>query len=128
MKWLKQLFINRKNRTSTPPIPPIEEIANTLYGKQLSNFIDAEVVKVIYSVNKTKRFIILKSLKGFYKYTYEEIYVYDEDEWTCCCNDENAYPACWISKDKSSIFSFFGTEGEVLAVIMSESEYILYFK
>lgn len=115
--------ILKKNKKT---IPPIEEIAETLYDKQLS-FTDYEIVKVIYSSDKTKRFIILKSLNAFYKYTYEEICVLDEDEWKYCCNDANAYPAFWEIRDKSSAYSFFGTENEAFLSMKQESEYILHF-
>lgn len=115
--------ILKKNKKT---IPPIEEIVETLYNKQLS-FTDYEIVKVIYSSDKTKRFIILKSSNGFYKYTYEEICVLDEDEWKYCCNDANAYPAFWETRDKSSAYSFFGTENEAFLSMKQESEYILHF-
>ena len=115
--------ILKKNKKT---IPPIEEIVETLYNKQLS-FTDYEIVKVIYNSDKTKRFIILKSSNGFYKYTYEEICVLDEDEWKYCCNDANAYPAFWETRDKSSAYSFFGTENEAFLSMKQESEYILHF-
>lgn len=115
-----------KNKKSLSQIPPINEIVKTLYDKQLS-FTDYEVVEVIYSSDKTKRFIILKSTNGFYKYTYEEICVLDEDEWKYCCNDDNAYPAFWETRDKSSATSFLGTENEAFLSMKQESEYILYF-
>ncbi len=115
--------ILKKNQKT---IPPIEEIAETLYDKQLS-FTGYEIVKVIYSSDKTKRFIILKSTNGFYKYTYEEICVLGEDEWKYCCNDANAYPAFWEPRDKSSAYSFFGTENEAFLSMQQESEYILHF-
>ena len=115
-----------KNKKSLLQIPPINEIADALYDKQLS-FTDEKIVKVIYSTDKTKRFIILKSSNGFYKYTYEEICVLDEDEWKYCCNDDNAYPAFWETRDKSSATSFFGTENEAFLSLKQESEYILYF-
>ena len=115
--------ILKKNQKT---IPPREEIAETLYDKQLS-FTDEKIVKVIYSSDKTKRFIILKSSKGFYKYTYEEICVLDETEWKYCCNYENAYPAFWETKDKFCGQSFFGTENEAILSMKQESEYILHF-
>lgn len=115
--------ILKKNKKT---IPPIEEIANALYDKQLS-FTDEKIVKVIYSTDKTKRFIILKSTNGFYKYTYEEICVLDADEWKYCCNDDNAYPAFWEIKDKFCGQSFFGTENEAILSMKQESEYILHF-
>lgn len=115
-----------KNKKSLLQIPPINEIADALYDKQLS-FTDEKIVKVIYSTDKTKRFIILKSSNGFYKYTYEEICVLDADEWKYCCNYENAYPAFWEIKDKFCGQSFFGTENEAILSMKQESEYILHF-
>lgn len=110
-----------------PPIPPIEKIAEDLYDKQLS-FVDKEIVKVIYNKDKTKRFILLKSSNGFYKYTYEEICVVDEDEWSVCYDVPDAYPAYWLPKDKTFAYSFFGTENEAVVSMKQEAEYLQYFE
>ncbi len=126
MKSIKQLLYN-KNKQHIPPIPPIEEIAEELYNKSLS-FKNYEVVKVIYNKDKTKRFILLKSLNNFYKYTYEEIYVYDRDELNLCCNIPDSYPATWIPKDRKFGYSFFGTEQEAYTSMKQESEYLQYFE
>lgn len=107
-------FISRENG-----VPPIEQIVDYLYDKQLT-FTDYEVVKAIYNTDKTKRFIILKSTNGFYKYTYEEICVCDYDAGS-------AYPAFWEANDKFCAQSFFGTENEALLSMKQESEYILHF-
>lgn len=119
---MHQRILKRKRKKAYP----IEELVEALYDKQLS-FTDYEIVKVIYNSDKTKRFIILKSSNGFYKYTYEEICVLDEDEWKYCCDDTNAYPAFWETRDKSSAYSFFGTENEAFLSMKQESEYILHF-
>ena len=119
---MHQQILKRKRKRAFPR----EEITEALYDKELS-FTDYEIVKVIYSSDKTKRFIILKSSNGFYKYTYEEICVLDEDEWKYCCDDANAYPAFWETRDKSSAYSFFGTENEAFLSMKQESEYILHF-
>ena len=127
MKKLKDLLLNKKKQQSIPPIPTIEEIAEELYNKSLS-FEDYEVIKVIYNKDKTKRFILLKSSNGFYKYTYEEIYVYDTDDWNLCCNIPDSYPATWIPIDRKFGYSFFGTEQEAYTSIKQESEYLQYFE
>lgn len=124
--FLKKFFKSEKENECSP-IPLIEEIVDVLYDKNLS-FSDYEVIKVIYSRDKTKRFILLKSIKGFYKYTYEEICVLDEEEWVMCCNFPNAYPAHWEPKDKSYGYSFFGTENEAFLSMKQEYEYIQYFE
>lgn len=123
-----KLFSGKKNKISTiPPIPPIEEIVEELYGKSLS-FCDYDVIKVIYTKDKTKRFILLKSHSGFYKYTFEEIFVFDEDEWSVCCDIPGKYPAYWSPNDRTFAYSFFGTEEEALSSMMQESKYLQYFK
>lgn len=127
MKNIKELLFNKKKQQSIPSIPPIEEIAEELYDKSLS-FEDYEVVKVLYNKDKTKRFILLKSSNGFYKYTYEEIYVYDTDEWNLCCNNPDSYPATWMPKDRKFGYSFFGTEQEAYTSMKQESEYLQYFE
>lgn len=127
MKKLKDLLHNKKKQQPIPPIPTIEEIAEELYNKSLS-FKDYEAIKVIYNKDKTKRFILLKSSNNFYKYTYEEIYVYDIDEWNLCCNTPDSYPATWIPKDRKFGYSFFGTEQEAYTSMKQESEYLQYFE
>ncbi|MBO5064831.1 MAG: hypothetical protein J6D06_01815 [Clostridia bacterium] len=127
MKKIKDLLPNKKKQQSIPPIPTIEEIAEELYNKSLS-FEDYEVVKVLYNKDKTKRFILLKSSNGFYKYTYEEIYVYDAGEWNLCCNIPDSYPATWTPEDRKFGYSFFGTEQEAYTSMKQESEYLQYFE
>lgn len=129
MKWLKALFRRKKARSDIPPIPPYEEIVKSLYDKNLCFTDDLTVLRVLYSKDKTKRFIILKSNKGFYKYTYEEICVCDEDEWSYLylCKVNDACPAWWETKDRSVAYSFFGTETEAMLALTSEPEYKLYF-
>ena len=124
---MKLFEIFNKNKKIVPPIPPIDEITNTLYDKSL-NYVACQVTKVIYSADKTKRFVILKSDKGYYKYSYEEICVDDEEEWALCYNLPNAYPAYWQPVDKSSAYSFFGTEDEALLSMKQEMEYLCYFE
>ena len=55
------------------------QVLSTLRGRRLHlydkalQFANDEIKKVIYSNDRSKRFILLKSEKGFYKYIYEEI-------------------------------------------------------
>ena len=119
---MHQQILKRKRKRAFPR----EEITEALYDKEMS-FTDYEIVKVIYSSDKTKRFIILKSSNGFYKYTYEEICFLDEKEFRNLCNDYIEYPAFWETRDKSSATSFFGTENEAFLSMKQESEYILHF-
>ena len=117
--------IKRDKKSQIPPMPNFGEIVEMMYNKNLS--FSETVVRVLYSEDKSKRFVLLKSDKGFYKYTYEEIRVCDEDEWNFICNTENPCPAWWEPMDRSFAYSFFGTEEEAMTALMNESEYKTYF-
>ena len=125
MKWFKRIFSKKENNQPVPPIPPMEEIIEHLYGEP-PKLSDGEMIRVIYSIDRTKRFFIFKSAKGFYKYTYEEICVYDELDWEYFAFVENAYPAWWEPKGAEG-YSFFGTAEETLSALMEEAVYKLYF-
>lgn len=113
--------------SNVPPIPPFSEIIEMMYDKSLSFSEDLQVIKVIYNEEKTKRFILLKSVNGYFKYTYEELCVFDDEEWVYICNQENAVPAWWKPMDRSFAYSFFGTEEEAVKTLMQEREYKQYF-
>lgn len=72
-------------------MPSWEEIVAHMQGKELSFFADT-IVRVIDSKDHAKRVIILRSDHGYYKTVYEEIRVWDEDEWNYFCNDPDRYP------------------------------------
>ena len=111
-------------------MPSFDDIVDMLYNTGLSFSEDLEIINVIYSNDRTKRFIVLKSLNNFYKYTYEEICICDEDEWEYLnrCNLEDVRPAWWEPKDRAFAYSFFGREEEAMASLQSTSEYNLYFQ
>ena len=128
MKWLKKFF-KRKKQIDPIPMPPYDEIVKSLYGKELVYPDALKVCKVIYSKDNSKRFVILESKKGFFKYTYEEICVFDELDWTChYCYVENVKPGWWEPKDSSFAYSFFGTEEEAVIALKSESIFKQYFE
>ena len=127
MNLFSKLFYKKKVNDDIPLIPPLAEIVEMMFDKGLSFSDNLQVIKVIYNEEKTKRFIILKSTNGYYKYTYEELCVCDEEEWRYICNYDNAVPAWWNPKDNSSAYSFFGTEQEALTMLMQEDEYKKYF-
>ena len=127
MKWLKSFF--KKKEPTTPPMPPYDEIVKSLYDKGLIYADSSKICKVIYSNDKSKRFVILKSNKGFFKYTYEEVCVFDEFDWTSYfAYIENIDPGWWESKDRSFAYSFFGTEEEALKALKHETVYKQFFE
>ena len=127
MRLFSNWFNRRKKNTATPPIPSFSEIVEIMFDKSLSFSPDLQVVKVIYNEEKSKRFVLLKSVNGYYKYTYEELCVFDEEELMYIGNLEDAAPAYWNPKDRAFAYSFFGTEEEALAMLMQEREYKQHF-
>ena len=121
-------FFKRKQPQIATPIPPWEEIVEHMQGKGLSGFSDS-VATVIYSKDRSKRIIILQSENGYFKTIYEEIRVFDEDEWVYFCNDPGAYPAWWEPTASSiNTKSFYASETDALKEIMSSFEYKAYFE
>lgn len=107
--------------------PSWEEIVAHMQGKELSFFADT-IVRVIVSKDHAKRVIILRSDHGYYKTVYEEIRVWDEDEWNYFCNDSDRYPAYWEPVDSSiNTKSFYGTEEDAIKAITESHEYEMYF-
>ena len=127
MSLFSKIFKENKKNDSVPSIPPFSEIVNMMYDKNLSFSEDVQVIRVIYNEEKSRRFIVLKSVNGYFKYTYEELCVFDEEEWMYICNLENAVPAWWNPMDRSFAYSFFGTEEEAVKTLMQEREYKQYF-
>ena len=126
MKWPKSFF---KKKAVAPPMPPYDEIVKSLYDKELDRSDSYKICRVIYCNDKSKRFIILKSNKGFFKYTYEEVCVFDELDWTShfgCI--ENINPGWWEPKDRSFAYSFFETEEGTLEALKRETEYKQFFE
>ncbi len=117
----------KKSEVSVKNMMPWEEIVEFMYNKGLSFTEDQSVIKVIYSKDKTKRFVVLKSNKGFYTYRYENLFKFDEDEWKYICNTEDAEPAYW-GESSERAKSFCGTEEDVINCLVSEPEYLKYFK
>jgi hypothetical protein len=108
-------------------MPSWEEIVAHMQGKELSFFADT-IVRVIDSKDHAKRVIILRSDHGYYKTVYEEIRVWDEDEWNYFCNDPDRYPAYWEPVDSSiNTKSFYGTEEDAIKAITESHEYEMYF-
>lgn len=125
MNFFKKLF-HKKASTDTPPIPSWNEIVDIMYDKQLDTFSD-EVVKAVYSKNKSMRYVILKSKSGFFTYQLEKIYQFDEDEWKYIFSKNNVLSAVWQPFTEISGKSFFENEEKLLKEIKNEPEYKQYF-
>ena len=93
MNFLTKLF-KKKVVVEIPPMPSWETVVEMMYDKHLDAFSD-EVVKVIYSKDRSMRYVVLKDEKDFFTYQLEAIYQYDEDEWKYICSYDNSLPAMW---------------------------------
>ena len=126
MSLLDKLF-PKKRTVAHRKIPSWEEIVSHMQGKELS-FFAYTIVRVIDSKDHAKRVFILRSDHGYYKTVYEEIRVWDEDEWNYFYNDPDRYPAYWEPVDSSiNTKSFYGTEEDAIQAITESHEYKMYF-
>ncbi|MBQ8834274.1 MAG: hypothetical protein IJ001_05050 [Oscillospiraceae bacterium] len=126
MSLLDKLF-PKKQHVCHRKMPTWEEIVDHMQGKELSFFADT-IVRIIVSKNRAKRIIILQSDHGYYKTVYEEIRVWDEDEWNYFCNDPDRYPAYWEPVASSiNSKSFYGTEDDAIKAVTDSHEYKTYF-
>jgi len=99
-----------------------DEIVSWLYENQL-NSSDTEADEVLYSRDKTRKFVISKNDKGYYTIKYEVVHFRDEEE-------NGAYmeiPGWWEGEPCVIDHSFFGTLDEALAEIKLTPEYYMYF-
>lgn len=101
------------------------ELAEIMYNKGMS-FCD-EVIDVLYSTDKLKRFVILRNDRGLYKYLYEVVEPFDEEEWKYIGNSEDALPAYWITTKEFDDISFYDSVEAVMKEIRVHPEYIEYF-
>lgn len=106
------------------------ELAEIMYNKQISFVPEIEVVDVFYSLDKLKRFIVIKNDKHLYSYCYEFVELLDEEEYnymcTCYGSSSGILPANWITRDSGST-SFYDNLETVMKEIHSSWEYNKYF-
>ena len=76
MSFFNRLFQKEKPK-EIPAMPPWEEIVEMMYDKCLDAF-TAEVVRVVYSIDKTMRYVVLRYEQGLYTYQLEAIYKLDK--------------------------------------------------
>jgi len=107
-------------------MPSWEAVVEMMYDKYLDAFSD-EVVKVIYSKDRSMRYVVVVDKKGLFTYEREAIYQYDEDEWKYICSGDRALPAMWEPFRGVVGRSVFESIGELLKELKAEPEYKLYF-
>ena len=125
---LLDILFPKKQPVFRREMPTWEEILDHMQGEEPVFFADA-VVCIILSKDRAKRIIILQSDHGYYKTVYEEIRVWDEDEWNYFCNDPDRYPAWWEPVTSSiNSKSFYGTEDDAIKAVTNSHEYKMYFE
>ncbi len=102
-----------------------EEIVPIMFKQGLDGWTD-EIVQVIYNPEHIKRFVILKSKHGYYKYVYEILRQFDEEEWMYIGNQPGALPAMWEPVGGSHVSLFSGIE-ETLEAVKALPEYKQHF-
>ena len=126
MQALRSLLPLKEVKPSKRPKPSWEETVERLNQKPISCRADAEILRVIYSADREKRIILIKSIHGFYQYSMERIEAFDDEEWKYIAHDPNALPAMWSDFGRPG-HSFFGTEQELWNDLVHTPEYRLYF-
>lgn len=107
-------------------MPSWDKIVELLYDKNLDSFCD-EVINVLYSKDKSMRYVVLKDEKDIFTYQLEAIYQFDEDEWKYICSNDDALPAMWESYLGYVGSSLFANEGDLMKDLKSQPEYKQYF-
>lgn len=126
MKFFKKLFQKGKSK-EIPTTPPWAEVVEMMHDKSLDAFA-IEVVRVMYSVDKTMRYVVLKDEKGLFTYQLEAIHQFDEEEWKYIFSNDGTLPATWEPFGESIGKSFFENEEELLKEMKAEAEYKQYFE
>lgn len=124
LQRFKRIFQKQSEKT-TPPRPTWDEVVEIMYDKDLT--FDDELVKVVYSIEKSKRYVVLKNKKGFYTYRFETLYAFDEEEWRYTYSGEDTLPGMWESLSSGKNRSFFGTEDEAMTDLIAEPAYKEFF-
>lgn len=113
----------RKNVGKGRQFPSYEEIVEIMYNKEL-NYNGCEILDVLYSNDRTKRFVILKSRSDFMTYSFERLQVYDEEEFVYF--GKGALPAYWLPRNEGAkpVFNDFETS---LNELKATPEYKTFF-
>jgi hypothetical protein len=125
VNFFDRLF-KRKSKASISPMPSWKTVIEMMYDQNLDTFAD-EVTEVIYSTNRSMRYVILKDEKGFFTYQLEAIYQYDADEWKYIYSYEDALPAMWKPLRQIEGKSVFNNIEELKKELKAEPEYKRYF-
>ena len=125
MNWIKKRFFNRKTSNRYQQKPSYEELVEQLYDKEL-DYID-EVVRVIYSKDKSMRYVITKNTQDILKYQLEKVYQNDEEDLLYIGINEKVVWGYWMPNGSSDT-SFFNNIDDLMKAIKWEPTYKEYFE
>ncbi|MBR5768802.1 MAG: hypothetical protein IKX98_01705 [Clostridia bacterium] len=117
-----------KKEKAVPPRPSWEETVDIMYNKSINGYTDDVAIKVIYSANRERRFIIFKRKDNLYYYLYEYLDPLDDLEWSWASAAPDPLPAIWASSQGIPDRSIFGTEQEAWNDLITTPEYHAYFE
>lgn len=127
IKFFKQLFKHENRIEEISSMPEWDKIVEIMYDKNLDSYAD-DIIKVIYSKDKSKRYLLTKNIDGLYKYSFETIIQYDIHEWQYMGSYENALPAMWVPTIDDNHHSFFESEADALKELNTEPNFRRYFE
>ena len=103
------------------------EIVELMYGKEL-NYIDCQIVDVIYSLDKARRYVIVKDENGYLTFGLEKIELDDEDTLDYFPPSDEP-PAYWTPEyHDSGTKSIFDDMKNLMRELKSQPEYKTYFE
>ena len=119
-------FSKRNKDVVSPPMSSWEEIVAIMHDKYLDAFAD-EVVDVVYSKDKSMRYVVLKDDEGLFTFQLEAIYQFNEEEWKYICSNDGSLPAMWEPFRGVIGRSLFENIEELFKELVEEPEYKRYF-
>ncbi len=123
--FLKRIF-KKSTISEYKPMPEWQDIVEMMYDRNLDSF-QGKIIKVLYSKDKTARCVVLKDKTGTFRYCFEILYQFDQDEWEYICNKKDAFPAMWIEPNGEKTVSIFDTEESVMRELLCDPYYKIHF-
>ena len=127
MNFFKKLFAKKTKTSSKVTLtqkkkPSMSKQIKIMQNKNLTY--NMEVINVLYSRDKTIRFVLLKRKDGKFTIKHEKLYIYDEK--TLNSLPANSLPGYW--EPSSFSVALFKTEESALEAIKKEDDYKNHFE
>ncbi len=114
MSFFGKLFVRKTDAKIRPYFKHCDAVK---YMQDKGMTFDYEIVKVISSKDEEKRFVILKDNRGTFRFVYQVLHCFDEDEWKYIGCSEETNPGVWQSWGRfAEVFDCLDTAlGEIKA-------------